>query len=163
MEYKARKVQVDDAPAILEVMNYYINNSMAAYFEQNLPLPAIQALVKAGNDYPFYVLTAPDDAVIGYGFLRRYHPASAFDRTAELAYFIMPEHTRQGLGQRLLNQLIEAGREMGISILLANINGLNQASIDFHRAHGFREVGRLEGIGRKFGQDFDVVWMQKNI
>jgi len=42
-------------------------------------------------------------------------------------------------------------------------NSLNAPSISFRLAQGFREVGRLEGIGCKFGQIFDVVLMQRSI
>ena len=163
MDYLIRKANDNDAEAVMTIMNYYINNSLAAYFEQELPLPAFQALIKSGGNYPFLVITSEDNEVVGYGFVRRHHPAPAFDRVAELAYFIMPDHTRKGLGLELLNALIVGAKNEGVSILLANINSLNQPSIDFHLAQGFREVGRFIGIGHKFGQDFDVVWMQRLI
>jgi len=50
---------------------------------------------------------------------------------------------------------------MGISSILASISSRNEESIAFHRSLGFRECGRLEAIGRKWGKVFDVVWMQR--
>jgi len=35
--------------------------------------------------------------------------------------------------------------------------------IEFHLKNGFRECGRFMKVGRKFGEDFDVVWMQKQL
>ena len=56
--------------------------------------------------------------------------------------------------------MAEAGVK-GIDSLLAAISSHNQASINFHLQNGFKECGRFLRVGRKFGQDFDVVWMQR--
>jgi L-amino acid N-acyltransferase YncA len=40
---------------------------------------------------------------------------------------------------------------------------LNAASLSFHKKHGFTECGRFRGIGKKKGQSFDVVYMQRAI
>jgi phosphinothricin acetyltransferase len=50
-----------------------------------------------------------------------------------------------------------------VETILASISSRNEGSLRFHRKHGFRECGCFEGVGRKFDQDFDVVWMQKRI
>lgn len=113
--------------------------------------------------YPFYVIEDEAQDVIGFGFLGTYHPSVVFRRTAEVTYFIMPSHIRQGLGTRLLNVLIAEARKMGISTLLANISSLNQPSIEFHLARGFKQCGRFERIGLKRGTAFDIVWMQRFI
>jgi len=34
-------------------------------------------------------------------------------------------------------------------------------SLNFHFKQGFKECGRFQRIGQKFGRDFDVIWMQK--
>lgn len=36
-------------------------------------------------------------------------------------------------------------------------------SLAFHRKHGFEDCGRFKGVGRKFGEDFDIVWMQRHL
>jgi len=52
---------------------------------------------------------------------------------------------------------------MGMTSLVANMASKNTASILFHTRHGFTEVGRLRNAGTKFGERFDVVWMQKEL
>jgi phosphinothricin acetyltransferase len=39
----------------------------------------------------------------------------------------------------------------------------NKASIQFHLRCGFTEVGRLQNAGSKFGESFDMIWMQKMV
>jgi phosphinothricin acetyltransferase len=60
-------------------------------------------------------------------------------------------------------RLMHVAGEKGITSILAGISSLNSASIAFHKKQGFQECGRFLKIGRKWGQDFDVVWMQKMI
>jgi phosphinothricin acetyltransferase len=52
---------------------------------------------------------------------------------------------------------------MKINSLLANISSRNRQSLEFHRKNGFRECARFPKVGRKFGEDFDAVWMQKQL
>jgi len=49
----------------------------------------------------------------------------------------------------------------GVDCLLANISSHNEQSLDFHRKMGFQQCGRFRRVGKKFGKDFDVIWMQK--
>jgi phosphinothricin acetyltransferase len=86
---------------------------------------------------------------------------AAFLRTAEVSYFVAPDRTGQGLGSTLLAFLEGEAPKMGVDSLLADISSLNEGSIRFHLAHGFKECGRFKRVGRKFGRDFDQVWMQK--
>lgn len=50
---------------------------------------------------------------------------------------------------------------MRVSSILAGISSRNDGSIAFHGSLGFRECGRFLAIGRKWGESFDVVWMQR--
>jgi phosphinothricin acetyltransferase len=115
------------------------------------------------SGYPFYVIETPEKQVVGFGLIHRYHPAKTFNRVAELSYFISPSHTRKGLGTKLLSLLIDKAAGMGIDTLLASISSLNQLSVDFHKKNGFVECGRFICVGRKFGHDFDMIWMQKHL
>jgi phosphinothricin acetyltransferase len=113
--------------------------------------------------YPAYVVKDGAGDVVGFGFLRPFHPGSALRRTAEITYFIHPEHTRRGLGGMLLGRLMEEARKLGVDNLVANISSRNEQSLGFHRRQGFVERGRLKEVGRKFGEAFDVVWMQRSV
>jgi L-amino acid N-acyltransferase YncA len=109
------------------------------------------------------VIESEGGQVVGFGLMHRYHPSEAFDRVAELTYFILPSHIRKGLGTQLLNLLFEQASKIGVDTLLASISSTNQISLDFHRKHGFRECGRFLRVGKKFEKDFDVIYMQKHL
>jgi L-amino acid N-acyltransferase YncA len=161
MQYTVRTAADEDSAAIMNVFNHYVENSFAAYPDRRVPGAYFAAMKEAGGDYPLYVAVDGNGAVVGFGMLRQHQRADAFKHTAEIGYFILPEHTDKGLGRDLLSRLEKAALDRGIRVLLANISSLNEKSLNFHRAHGFTECGRFQRIGVKFGREFDVVWMQK--
>ena len=160
-DYVIREVADQDQSAIVEIFNYFVEHSFAAYPSDRVGFAFFRNLCTMAEGYPFYVVATPDREVVGFGLLHKYHSAETFKRTAELTYFILPEHTRRGLGGRLLEMLIREAMKKGIDSLLASISSQNQISLDFHRTHGFSECGRFRRVGQKFGESFDVVWMQR--
>lgn len=151
-----------DGVAILEIFNHYVEHSYASYFKTKVGGEFAARLLDIGKRYPLVV--ARDGArVLGFGLLHPYHPGDAFDRTAELTYFLHPDCTRQGIGSCVLAHLTEQARLLRVRTLLASISSRNEQSLNFHRKHGFEEVARLPGIGEKFGEAFDVVYMQKEL
>ena len=65
------------------------------------------------------------------------------------------------LAADMLNHLVDKAKQKGIWSILASISSLNEGSINFHKKNGFIECGRFKNVGRKKGQIFDTVWMQK--
>jgi phosphinothricin acetyltransferase len=64
---------------------------------------------------------------------------------------------------RLLERLAEDARACGCTTLVANVSSRNTASLAFHAARGFAEAGRLHAVGEKFGEKFDLVWLQRDL
>jgi phosphinothricin acetyltransferase len=158
-----RKVVDQDCDGIVAIFNHYVEHGFAAYPEQPLDRSFFDFMKKIIYGDAFFGIETAEKKMAGFAFLKRYHAYPAFNRVAEVGYFILPEHTRKGLGKRLLDRLENAARTLGIDTLLANISSLNQPSQAFHEKHGFRECGRFERISRKFGRDVDIVWTQKFI
>ncbi|MBI4765270.1 MAG: N-acetyltransferase [Deltaproteobacteria bacterium] len=146
---------------VIDIFNYYIENSFAAYPDRKVPYAFFDILLKAAEEYPALVAEDEQDQVVGFGMLRAYHPFPVFSKTAEISYFIKPEWTGKGLGDLLLTSLIQKAKRKGIHSLLASVASLNEPSLKFHKKHGFIECGRFRKIGEKKGQAFDVVYMQK--
>ena len=161
--YVLAEMTEEHGPAIMRIFNHYIETDFSAYFDQAFPDTFFARLRETANGYPAVIAMDGVGAVAGFGFLHAYHPAPAFRRTAELTYFLAPEHTRKGIGGTMLADLTGKARRQGIDRLLASISSLNQGSLSFHGKNGFVEVGRLRTIGVKFGREFDVVYMQKAI
>ena len=160
MEYRVRNVETDDGPAVVEIFDYFVESSFAAYPEGKVGPDFFDKLRMLSSGYPFVVVETNEREVVGFAMLRPFYMIDSFKRSAELTYFLLPEHTGKKLGSRILRSFIEQARKMGIDTLLASISSLNEQSIRFHEKHGFAECGRFRRVGRKHGRDFDVVWMQ---
>lgn len=163
MPYKLQKMTEADRKAVMRIFNYFAENSFAAYNESIVPDQVFDHLFSISRGYMALTVRTETDQVVGFALLRPFHPADSFRKTLEVGYFIMPEHTGQGLGTKILDKFIERAGELGAEILMASISSLNEQSLRFHQKHGFVECGRFKGIGIKKGQRYDMVWMQKNI
>jgi phosphinothricin acetyltransferase len=163
MEYKFRKVTENDGKQVIDIFNYYIENSFAAFPEQKLGYNFFDMMLNGTADYPAITVKTKDGEVIGFAFLRPYHPLPVFKRVAEITYFIKPEYTGKGLGRSILEHFTEEAPKIGIDSILACISSLNENSLNFHYRNGFQLSGTLYNIGKKFNRDFSVHLMQKTI
>jgi len=149
--------------AVIDIYNHYVEHSFAAFPEALVGYEMFDRFLTMTEGYPALVAKADTGDVIAFAFLRAYHPADTFERTAEISCFILPRHVQRGLGTRLVSALIDGAKRIGLENILASISSLNEESLSFHRRCGFVECGRLRAIGRKRGRAFDVVWMQRRV
>jgi len=149
--------------AVIDIYNHYVTNGFASFREADLPYEAFDRFLAISSGFPAYASVREDGSVSGFGFLHAWHASECFKRTAEITYFLHPDATRQGIGSGLLKRLLEEAAARKIDRILASISSRNSESIAFHRKHGFEECGRFPQVGHKHGQDFDVVWMVKQL
>lgn len=150
----------DDASAVAEIIDHYAVNGFVSYNSKPYGSEVVARISALANDYPCYVVEV-DGKVVGSGGLMPLHPGDCVLHAAEIGYSFLPEYCGRGLGTLLLDRLESAAREKGVTTLLASISSRNELSLEFHRKHGFVECGRFNRVGRKFDQEFDIVWMQK--
>jgi L-amino acid N-acyltransferase YncA len=164
MAYRIVPLTRAHARGLLDVFNHFVEHSFAAYPHRRVGDELVTRFeAYAADDYPVLAVLGEDERVLGFGAVHAFHPADSFRRTGEIGYFLHPDATGHGIGTALLDHLIAGARRRGIRTLLASISSRNEQSLAFHRRRGFVEVGRFRAVGEKFGQDFDVVYMQRDI
>ena len=161
MEYDFFPISPGDRQEVIDIFNYYIENSFAAYPERKVPYEFFNLFLQSTAGYPTAIVKNKTNAILGFGMLRPYSPMPTMAGTAEISYFIRPECTGKGIGSTMLEYLLEKAREKEFHSILAGISSLNKGSIRFHSQHGFSECGRFREVGIKCGKLFDIVWMQK--
>jgi L-amino acid N-acyltransferase YncA len=147
---------------VMDIYNYYAENSFAAYPEKKLPVEFFKRFLDMTKGYPAYAITV-NKTVAGFCFIRAYNPFPAFKETAEITYFLHKDFSGKGLGKTALDKLVKEAMDMGVKILLASITSENRDSLRFHEKNGFTVCGNFSGIGKKFGKHFDIVWMEKKL
>jgi L-amino acid N-acyltransferase YncA len=162
-EYTLGPITESDRTAIVDLFNFYVKHSFAAYPEEPVPYEFFALLMQSCSRYPCVTVKDGTGTLLGFGMLRAHNPMPAFSHTAEITCFIAPDRTGRGLGSKMLEYLEREGKKRDLSCILASISSLNDGSIRFHERHGFERCGIFRGVGRKKGRIFDTVWMQKNI
>lgn len=161
MGYYLSPISPEDREEVVNIFNYYIENSFAAYPEKKVPYEFFDIFLQATAGYPTFIAKDENKTLLGFGMLRPYSHMPTLEKTAEITYFISPEYTGKGIGSSLLERLLSGARERGLHCILASISSLNEGSIRFHLQNGFSECGRFREVGNKHGRSFDIVWMQK--
>lgn len=147
---------------IIDIFNYYIENSYSAYPDSVLPYDFYDNFLAMTKDYPAFSIKN-EEKIVGFCFLRPYNPFPTFKECAEITYFIDKDFTGKGIGKIALGKLEAEARHKGIKTILASIASENHQSIAFHQKNGFKECGRFVKIIQKQGKQFDIIWMQKRI
>lgn len=81
------------------------------------------------------------DRLVGCGFLRLLGKGDG-----ELKrLYVMPEAQGRGLGRRLVQERIDAARQMGLSRLFTDTVRGNMPMLSLYASLGFREIPRYEG------------------
>jgi L-amino acid N-acyltransferase YncA len=158
-----RAATAGDIPAITRIYGYAVKHGTAS-FELEPPDEAemahrMQTLLDGG--YPYFVAET-DGALVGYAYAGPYRPRPAYRFSVEDSIYIDPSAHRRGIGRVLLEHLIAECERRGFRQMVAVIGDSAQtASIELHRALGFRLVGTVENVGYKFDQWLDSVNMQR--
>ncbi|MDD1703455.1 MAG: N-acetyltransferase family protein [Methanoregula sp.] len=155
-----REMDERDGEAVMRIFNHYAATGFAAYPEGPVPVQFFPHLKEGAVSA---IVLEKGNGIAGFGLLKPFFPFPAFKKTGMLTYFIAPEYTGKGYGTQIFDRMVEDARKTGITVLLANISSKNAGSIRFHEKHGFVRAGTLAGVGEKFGETFDVVWMQRRI
>lgn len=161
MEIYFAPITSEDREQIIDLFNYYVENSLAAYPEQRVPYEFFDAIMQMCRGLPTVAAKDDNGRIIGFGMLRTFSPFPAFSKTAEITYFVKSDFTGKGIGGAILDYLTGEGKSQGLTSVVANVSSLNMPSISFHLKNGFVECGRFLRIGEKRGQTFDVIYFQK--
>ena len=159
-----RRATEGDLPAILAIYNDAVLNTTAIWNETPVDLANRSEWFRARSAAGFPVLVAEQAGrVLGYASFGDFRPFEGYRVTVEHSLYVEAAARGRGLGKALLSALIEEAHRLGKRAMVGGIDATNVPSIALHRKFEFTEVGRLPGVGTKFGQPLDLVLMQKTL
>jgi len=149
-----------DLGAITQIYNGAILNTTATFDTEIKSLEDRKNWFDGhGAAHPILV-AEQDRTVIGWASLSAYSDRCAYSGTAEISLYVHKEYYRQGIGRKLTEMIIQAGRMAGLHTLIARIACDNEVSIRLAKSVGFESVGTMREVGRKFGRLLDVEILQ---
>ena len=157
MCYFIDSMEPEDSQQILAIYQEGIDTGQAT-FETVTPdweqwnaghLPQCRLVVRNG------------EKIVGWAALSAVSRRKVYAGVAEVSVYIAAKARGQGIGNKLLEALIEASEQNGIWTLQSSIFPENQASVALHLKHGFRQVGRRERIAQLHGHWRDTVVLER--
>ena len=104
-----------------------------------------------------------DGYVVGSAYASRYRPRPAYDSSPETTIVLDDAVHGRGLGTRLLTALVQDLTGCGFHRAMALIALPNDASVALHIKVGYRTVGTMTEAGKKLGQYWDVLLMEREL
>lgn len=154
-------ISAADEKACAEIYNHYINNTVVTLEETPLSLAEFSARVKRiKTEYP-YIVAKRGDEVLGYAYLDKFNPRSAYRITADLSIYVDKNHRGEHIGSMLYTEIEKRAKEMKFENIVSLVTGENESSIAFHLSRGFTMSGKLEKVAFKFGRYQDLIYLIK--
>jgi phosphinothricin acetyltransferase len=156
-----RQATLPDLDAITEIYNEAILKTVATFDTQPKTLEEQKSwFANHGQKHPILV-AQQDDLIVGWASLSMWSDRCAYSDTAELSLYVKGEHQGKGIGRKLAKAIIQEGQKAGLHSVMARITEGNKISLHLAESVGFKPVGIMKEVGRKFGKLLDVHLMQK--
>jgi phosphinothricin acetyltransferase len=107
------------------------------------------------------IIAEKDGVVMGWAALSPVSGRCVYGGVAEVSVYIANDYRGQGVGSRLLNELIKTSEANNIWTLQAGIFPENKASLALHEKNGFRTIGYRERIGKMGDTWRDTVLLER--
>jgi L-amino acid N-acyltransferase YncA len=155
-----RKATSADIKAITDIYNEAILNTVATFDTTPKTLDE-QKLWFEKHSAKYPILVAEESkTVIGWVSLSAWSDRCAYADTAEISLYIKDGQRGKGVGRKLSDAILKAGKEAGLHTVIARMVQSNAASIRLAESLGFKPIGVMKEVGRKFGRLLDVYLMQ---
>ena len=149
-----------------KIYNYYIINSYSNFEEKKLTFNQFHNNYKniIKNKLP-YLVALNETKVVGLAYLNKFREKSGYKFAFENTIYIHDKHTRQGIGYKLLKELLYVSKShKNIKLIVAVIGSIDsKGSIKLHEKLGFKKTGVLKKIGFKNNKWIDSIFLQKNL
>jgi len=156
--FSIRLAEKKDAEGILDIYRPFVENT-AISFETAIPSVGEMEnrVVQTMPNYPWLVCL-DGNMVAAFAYAGAHRKREAYQWTTEVSVYVHPKYRGRKLATALYISLFEILKWQGFVNALAGIVLPNPASVDFHRALGFRPFARYEKVGFKLGNWQTTEW-----
>lgn len=147
MVTKVRDASIEDLPRIVEIYNASIPSRRAT---ADLEPVTVEERTNWFQHYqeanrPLCVLEI-QGTIAGWAGLSSFYGRAAYQKTAEISFYVAPEHQRKGFGKCLVETLIEQCPSLNVTTLVAFVFAHNLPSIRLLEGLEFTRWGLLPGV-----------------
>ena len=163
MSLAFRDATAADVPALQAIYAHHVLHGVGTFEE--IPPSAADMHEKwrgiVASGLPWLVADEAGE-VNGFAYASAFRPRTGYRYSIEDSVYVRDDRRGQGIGARLLAQLLPRCEATGARQVVAVIGGSeNTGSIAVHRRAGFAHIGTVRSVGFKFGKWVDIVMMQR--
>lgn len=164
MKVAIRQAMVEDVPAILEIVNHAIQNTTSNYDYQPHTLEQERKWFaeKQKNNFPV-IVALHNDKICGFGTYGSFRFKYGYRFSVEHSVYVHADYYGQGIGGKLLNELITTSKQQGFHLMIGCIDASNLKSIAFHEKFGFEKCGLIKEVAFKFEKWLDLQLVCKKL
>ena len=153
-----RNIKDVDIEAVNSLYNNYIRETPFTFDIEEKTLSQKKEWFKIfKKDSPFQCVVAyENDILIGFASSRPFRDKEAYESSIETSVYISEKYIGKGFGKLLMQDLLSKIDGYGINRAYAFITEPNNASERLHILLGFKKIGVLNKVGKKFGKFWNV-------
>ena len=166
LSVKLRAAEAKDCFAICEIYNFYIQNSVVTFDEQEMEVSQWEEKLTYLNkqNFPFIVAETDNGEILGFAYVAPWRQKSAYRKTVEDTIYLRAAATGKRVGTKLLEELLKLSKQAGIKEVVAVISDSGaESSVRLHEQFGFKKQGHLAKVGFKFDRWLGTILMQKSL
>lgn len=142
MELLIRKVQVDDAEAIVGILNPIIQAGIYTAFDTPFTVEAEREYILHFPQRGVFHVAMCDRRVVGFQSMEPFATYThAFNHVGVLGTYVDLSHRRQGVARKLFQAMFETARLKGYEKLFTFIRADNAAALTTYLSQGFHAIG----------------------
>jgi L-amino acid N-acyltransferase YncA len=164
MDLFVREAQIDDAEAIINLLNPIIEAGVYTALTTPLSVEAEQEFIL---NFPrrgiFLVAVCRDEQkIVGCQDVQPFVTYSpAFDHVGVIATFVDLSHRRQGVGKNLFKATFEASRYKGYEKMFSFVRADNAAALAAYLNQGFYSIGTALKHAKINGRYVDEIMIER--
>ena len=151
-----RPVETSDAGCIADIYGYYVRHTTVSFEIDSPTAREMLTRIEMSTEQHPWLVCETEEGIAGYAFASSYKNRPSYNYAAELSVYVDKDLVGQGIGSRLLGDLIELLKKTPVAVLVAGVALPNEPSVRLLDRFGFRPVAVFEKIGYKFERWIDV-------
>ncbi len=150
------------ADAILAIFNEAIASSTALYDYKPRTREMMTAWfdTKSKGNFPIIGIENDSGELMGFASYGTFRTFPAYKYTVEHSVYVDARFRGQGIGKRLLQEIIVTAQKQDYHVLVGAIDAANAVSIRLHESLGFTHCGTIRQAGFKFNRWLDLAFYQ---
>ena len=154
-----RRGRESDMPALRDIINHYITNSVVTFEMVEMSLENRQTwFTQFTNDGRHQLMVAESNGeILGYAASLRFLLRPAYAPSVMTSIYLRQDQVGKGIGQKVYSTLLEKLKKVeGVHRAYGLVVLPNSGSEKLHEKLGFQVAGLLHEGGYKFGEYHDV-------